>query len=38
VECLRQLQKAATNVFDDFTIATLPDGTETAASPLVTEG
>jgi thymidylate synthase (FAD) len=38
VECLRQLQKAATNVFDDFTISTLPDGTETAASPLVTEG
>jgi thymidylate synthase (FAD) len=38
VECLRQLQKAAANVFDDFTISTLPDGTEVAASPLVTEG
>jgi thymidylate synthase (FAD) len=38
VECLRQLQKAAANVFDDFTISALPDGTETAASPLVTEG
>jgi thymidylate synthase (FAD) len=38
VECLRQLQKAATNVFDDFVIATLPDGTEVASSPFVTEG
>jgi thymidylate synthase (FAD) len=38
VECLRQLQKAATNVFDDFTISTLPDGTEVASSPFVTEG
>jgi thymidylate synthase (FAD) len=38
VECLRQLQKAATNVFDDFAITALPDGTETASSPLVTEG
>lgn len=38
VECLRQLQKAAPNVFADFTISTLPDGTEVASSPLVTEG
>lgn len=38
VECLRQLQKAAANVFDDFVIATLPDGTEVASSPFVTEG
>jgi thymidylate synthase (FAD) len=38
VECLRQLQKAAPNVFDDFAVTTLPDGTETASSPLVTEG
>jgi thymidylate synthase (FAD) len=38
VECLRQLQKAAANVFADFTISTLPDGTEVAASPYVTEG
>ncbi|HKN99634.1 MAG TPA: FAD-dependent thymidylate synthase [Pseudonocardiaceae bacterium] len=38
VECLRQLQKAAPNVFDDFAISTLPDGTEVAASPFVTEG
>jgi thymidylate synthase (FAD) len=38
VECLRQLQKAAANVFADFTISTLPDGTEVASSPFVTEG
>jgi thymidylate synthase (FAD) len=38
VDCLRQLQKAAANVFDDFTISTLPDGTDVAASPFVTEG
>jgi thymidylate synthase (FAD) len=38
VECLRQLQKAAASVFDDFTISALADGTEVAASPLVTEG
>ncbi|PZF93024.1 FAD-dependent thymidylate synthase [Micromonospora endophytica] len=33
VECLRQLQRVAPNVFADFTISTLPDGTEIAASP-----
>jgi thymidylate synthase (FAD) len=38
VECLRQLQKTAANVFCDFTISTLPDGTEVASSPFVTEG
>lgn len=38
VECLRQLQKVAENVFADFTISSLPDGTEVASSPLVTEG
>ncbi|GDY30500.1 flavin-dependent thymidylate synthase [Gandjariella thermophila] len=38
VECLRQLQKAAPNVFGDFEITALPDGTEVASSPLVTEG
>jgi thymidylate synthase (FAD) len=32
VECLRQLQRVAPNVFGDFTIGTLPDGTEVAAS------
>ncbi|HWE90367.1 MAG TPA: FAD-dependent thymidylate synthase [Pseudonocardiaceae bacterium] len=38
VECLRQLQKAAPSVFDDFTISALPDGAEIAASPFVAEG
>ncbi|WP_031467352.1 FAD-dependent thymidylate synthase [Sciscionella sediminilitoris] len=38
VECLRQLQKAAPNVFADFTISNLADGTEVASSPLVAEG
>jgi thymidylate synthase (FAD) len=33
VECLRQLKGVAPNVFADFTISTLPDGTEIAASP-----
>jgi len=37
VECLRQLQKAAGNVFADFTISTLPDGTEVATSPKVVD-
>jgi thymidylate synthase (FAD) len=33
VECLRQLQRVAPNVFADFTITALADGTEIAASP-----
>ncbi|MEH1013790.1 FAD-dependent thymidylate synthase [Micromonospora sp. CPCC 206060] len=33
VECLRQLQRVAPNVFADFVISTLPDGTEVAVSP-----
>ena len=33
VECLRQLQRVAPNVFGDFTISTLADGTEIAGSP-----
>ena len=33
VECLRQLKGVAPNVFADFEISTLPDGTEVAASP-----
>lgn len=33
VECLRQLQRVAPNVFADFVISKLPDGTEIAASP-----
>jgi len=36
--CLRELQRAAPNVFRDFRISTLSDGTEVAASPYVTEG
>ncbi|MGH3545745.1 MAG: FAD-dependent thymidylate synthase [Mycobacteriales bacterium] len=38
VECLRQLSTVAPSVFADFTISALPDGTQVAASPLVTEG
>ena len=38
VGCLRELQKVAPNVFADFTIASLEDGTEIATSPLVAEG
>jgi len=33
VECLKQLQRVAPNVFADFTISTLADGTEVATSP-----
>jgi thymidylate synthase (FAD) len=33
VECLRQLRGVAPNIFADFTISTLDDGTEVAASP-----
>jgi thymidylate synthase (FAD) len=33
IECLRQLQRVAPNVFSDFVISTLPDGSEVAASP-----
>jgi thymidylate synthase (FAD) len=36
--CLRALQQVAGNVFDDFRISALADGTEVAASPFVTEG
>src|SRR3954452_23496780 len=38
VECLRHLQRVAGHVFEDFRISQLADGTETAASPYVTEG
>jgi thymidylate synthase (FAD) len=38
VECLRHLQKAAPNVFADYTISTLADGTEVADSPYGGEG
>ncbi len=37
VECLRQLQRVAPNVFADFAISTLPDGTEVAASPYAAQ-
>ena len=33
VEVLRQLQRVAPNVFADFTITRLPDGSEVASSP-----
>jgi len=33
IECLRQLQSVAPNVFADFRISPLRDGTEIAASP-----
>jgi thymidylate synthase (FAD) len=32
VECLRQLRQVAPNVFADFTVTTLDDGTEVAAT------
>ncbi len=38
VLCLRELQRVAGNVFDDFRISTLADGSEVAASPYVSEG
>jgi thymidylate synthase (FAD) len=38
IACLRELQRVAGNVFDDFRISALADGTEVAASPFVTEG
>ncbi len=38
VACLRELQAVAANVFADFDIATMADGTEVASSPLVAEG
>ena len=38
VACLRQLNRIAPNVFGDFVISTLADGTEVAASPYATDG
>ncbi|MGH8960606.1 MAG: FAD-dependent thymidylate synthase [Jatrophihabitantaceae bacterium] len=38
VACLRELQQLAPNVFADFEITVLPDGTEVASSPFVSEG
>lgn len=37
VACLRELQRIAPNVFADFEMITLPDGTEVASSPWVGE-
>ena len=36
--CLRELQRVAGHVFDDFRISALADGSEVAASPFVSEG
>ncbi|HEY7176414.1 MAG TPA: FAD-dependent thymidylate synthase [Micromonosporaceae bacterium] len=38
VACLRELQRIAPNVFGDFAISALADGTEIAASPYATDG
>jgi len=38
IACLGELQRVAANVFGDFRISTLADGSEVAASPLVGEG
>jgi thymidylate synthase (FAD) len=38
VACLRELNRVAPNVFGDFEISALADGTEVASSPFVTEG
>jgi thymidylate synthase (FAD) len=38
VACLRELQRVAPHVFEDFRISELADGTLVAASPYVTEG
>ncbi len=37
IECLRQLIDVAPQVFSDFEIYALADGTEVATSPLATE-
>jgi thymidylate synthase (FAD) len=38
IECLRHLQVEVANVFADFEINKLADGTEVASSPMVSEG
>jgi thymidylate synthase (FAD) len=38
IECLRRLQREVPNVFSDFDIQKLDDGSEIASSPFVTEG
>ncbi|HIV58610.1 MAG TPA: FAD-dependent thymidylate synthase [Candidatus Stackebrandtia faecavium] len=38
VECLRQLQDKVPNAFADFSISSLPDGSQVASSPYIHEG
>ena len=38
IAMLRELQRVAPHVFNDFTISTLADGSEVASSPMVAEG
>ncbi len=38
VACLHELLRIAPNVFADFEVTALPDGTEVASSPYVSEG
>ena len=38
IACLRELSRVAPNVFADFEITALPDGTQVASSPMVSEG
>lgn len=38
IACLRELKTTAPNVFADFEITALPDGTQVASSPMVSEG
>ncbi len=38
ITCLRELKRVAPNAFADFEITALPDGTEVASSPFVSEG
>jgi thymidylate synthase (FAD) len=38
IACLGELRRLAPSAFADFEVTALPDGTEVASSPLVTEG
>ncbi|MBE7187151.1 FAD-dependent thymidylate synthase [Jatrophihabitans endophyticus] len=38
IACLRELRRIAPNAFADFEVTALPDGTEVASSPMVSEG
>ena len=38
IDCLRKLQALAPNVFEDFEISQMDDGSEIAISPYVAEG